>query len=225
MDSWGKRSTEGVVKLLRRFFIPVIVALLLHLHAGSAAGQATIVPSPCNDVSACGGREDSSAVGSALVRNLSLQAVAREVIRIPGDPRLGRDLFVQLSCMYCHPASPEDATIAPYLGGVSDRYGRAGLAASVMHREVDPARRFEIHWFDMKDGTSYKGTVIREDDDIMEISDATGAVSFLHKDRVAARGTYEESVTPRGLVDYMTLDELAALLAYLESLDTGGGGN
>jgi putative heme-binding domain-containing protein len=127
--------------------------------------------------------------------------------------------------MYCHPASPEDATIAPYLGRVSDRHGRAGLAASVMHRKVDPAWRFEIHWFDMKDGTRYEGTVIREDGDILEISDEAGTVSFLHKDRIAARGTYEESHTPRGLVDFMTLDELAALVAYLESLDSGGGGS
>lgn len=52
----------------------------------------------------------------------------------------------------------------------------------------------------------------------MELRNVAGAATVLRKEHIEERGRREMSVMPVGLVDRLTVDQLAGLLAYLENL-------
>jgi hypothetical protein len=53
------------------------------------------------------------------------------------------------------------------------------------------------------------------------IRDIAGTETKLTKSAIANRSALEGSVMPPGLVDSLTLQELASLLAYLDTLKSG----
>jgi putative heme-binding domain-containing protein len=60
--------------------------------------------------------------------------------------------------------------------------------------------------------------VTREAGDEIEFRNATGVSAVLRKQDIDRRGKRDSSVMPEGLVGNLTPQELAGLLAYLESL-------
>ncbi len=84
------------------------------------------------------------------------------------------------------------------------------------------AQGFTTNYFDMKDGQHFEGFVVREGTTEVVIRDIAGTETTLPKAGITGRGVREGSIMPQGLVDSLTLDEFAALLAYLDSLKPGG---
>ena len=62
------------------------------------------------------------------------------------------------------------------------------------------------------------GFVVREAGEEIEIRDAAGLSTVLKKKDIDERRQTPLSVMPEGLVDTLTVQELASILAYLESL-------
>ena len=62
------------------------------------------------------------------------------------------------------------------------------------------------------------GFVSRESGDEVEVRNASGAATVLKKKDIQARGKRDFSIMPEGLVAKITPEDLANLLAYLESL-------
>ena len=135
---------------------------------------------------------------------------------------LGERLYMQQGCMACHTASPEDTLKGPYLGGIAERYSRSELVESIVRPEAHIAQGFTTHWFELKEGGHVEGFVVREAGDEVEIRNQVGAVTVLPKEQIADRGKREGSLMPSGLVDNLTPDELASIIAFLESLSTDG---
>ena len=63
-----------------------------------------------------------------------------------------------------------------------------------------------------------EGFVSRESGDEIELRNATGAVTVLKKDQVKQRGKRDTSMMPIELADKLSPQELASLIAYLESV-------
>jgi len=59
--------------------------------------------------------------------------------------------------------------------------------------------------------------VVREGQDEVVMRDLTGAETTLRKSLISSRTVSEGSMMPAGLVDTLTVQELASLLAFLES--------
>jgi putative heme-binding domain-containing protein len=140
---------------------------------------------------------------------------------LEGDPALGQTLFARQACSTCHTASPEEAHKGPFLGGISQRYNRAELIDSIVRPAAVVAQGFATNYFDMKDGRHLEGFIVREGTTEVVIRDIVGAETTLAKNAIADRGAREGSIMPPGLVDSLTLDEFASLLAYLDSLKGG----
>ena len=79
------------------------------------------------------------------------------------------------------------------------------------------AQGFETQWFRTKDD-DIDGFVTREAGNEVELRNAAGVVVVLNKKDIKSRGRRDTSIMPEGLVDKLSTEEFAALLAYLESL-------
>jgi putative membrane-bound dehydrogenase-like protein len=136
---------------------------------------------------------------------------------VTGDVALGGKLFVQQSCSACHTTAASEPEKGPYLGGIFTRYSKAEVIESILQPAAKVAQGFATHVFTMADKRQLSGFVIRESPDAVVIRDLAGAETTLQKADIASRAVTEGSVMLRGLVDGLTLQEFASLLAFLES--------
>jgi putative membrane-bound dehydrogenase-like protein len=206
---------------------PSVAALLRAIGLTQATGYGdriqTLLASNTPDVrqaaefASTHSRASAVAVGATLVSAVPYDDLAVRVGALPGNPQLGRTLFTRQGCAACHTASPEETEKGPYLGGIASRYSRAELIESIVRPSAKVAQGFATNWFDTKDGKQVQGFVIREGNLDVVIRDLLGVETTLQKNQIVARGVREGSMMPPGLVDTLTLQEMASLLAYLGS--------
>jgi putative heme-binding domain-containing protein len=162
-------------------------------------------------------RAETSTATAALVSTIPFEDLPARVGAVTGDVQLGRILFTRQGCAACHTASPEETEKGPYLGGIATRYSRAELIESIARPAAKIAQGFATNFFDTTDGKHLEGFVVREGGTEVVIRDLAGVETTLRKEQIKSRGVREGSIMPPGLVDSLTLQELASLLAYLGS--------
>ncbi len=167
------------------------------------------------DLDALPNEHDPSRV---TIDSLPFEDVLAAVQQAKGDVKLGSRLFVRQGCVACHTVKQGETLKGPYLGGISARYKRHELAESVLKPSAKIAQGFEAQWFQTSRGLVIEGFVVRESGSEVELRTNTGAAAVIAKDDIEERGKREVSVMPDGLVSKLTTQEVAAILAYLESL-------
>jgi putative heme-binding domain-containing protein len=105
--------------------------------------------------------------------------------------------------------------------GIGTRYSAAELVESVLKPSTKIAQGFETYRFDTADGRVYTGFVVSEGARTVVIREATGAQRELQRAEIESRVIQTQSMMPDGAVNNLTPEELANLIAYLQSL-TGG---
>ncbi len=155
--------------------------------------------------------------GVPTVGSIPYENLLDRLSGVAGDVALGRKLFVQQSCSVCHTTTASEPEKGPFLGGIYTRYSKAEVLESIIRPAAKVAQGFATHVFTMADKRQLSGFVVREGPDDVVIRDLTGAETTLRKAAIASRSVSEGSVMLRGLVDSLTLQDLASLLAFLES--------
>ncbi len=102
--------------------------------------------------------------------------------------------------------------------GISARYSRSELTESILKPSAKIAQGFEPQTFALVDGRTFEGFVARESGEDIEIRDAQGRATVLAKKGIEERARGTVSIMPTGLVDALSIEDVASLLAYLESL-------
>ena len=201
-DNRGRRGAERAREVLAQAVSDPARAASLE-RAMSRLGLKSDTPAPTSAQTMKG---LDYAKASALVKDLK------------GDPKAGAALYTQLGCANCHTVNPNDPPKGPYLGDVATRYGRGDLLESILTPSSRIAQGFETQYFRTKKGDVTEGFVTRESADEVEYRDVNGNVATLKKSDIDRRGGREQSVMPEALADNLTPEQLAGLLAYLESL-------
>jgi putative heme-binding domain-containing protein len=163
-------------------------------------------------------RLDARAKDAKTIAQFTFDEVQSKLSGAKGDLKRGAKLFVKQGCVNCHAVSPSEPPKGPFLGGIAARYKRHELIESVLKPSHKIAQGFETQYFVTDDGLLFEGFVVRESGDEVELRNANGVATVVKKKSVEERGRRELSVMPTGLADRLTLDDLAGLLAYLESL-------
>jgi putative heme-binding domain-containing protein len=158
----------------------------------------------------------ATAAGPA-VASIPYEELAGRVQNVDGDVALGRKLFAQQACSACHTSAPGEPEKGPYLGGILSRYSKAEVIESILRPSAKVAQGFATHLFTTTDKRQLAGFVVREGQDQVVLRDLTGAETTLRKSEIISRSVSEVSTMPPSLVDTLTLQELASLLAFLES--------
>ncbi len=163
-------------------------------------------------------QETAPQAGEPTVGGMKLPELVAQLEGRAGDAKVGRRLFTRQGCVACHAVATNEPVKGPLLLDIAKRYKRAELAESIVQPSAKIAQGFESQYFATDDGKIHEGFVTRESGDEVELRNVAGAATVLRKEQIEERGRREMSVMPSGLVDRLTVEQFAGLLAYLESL-------
>jgi len=164
------------------------------------------------------GLDRPSVESGPLIPTLSYEAVVSQTVKIKGDAKLGAALFTRQGCVICHTVSASEPPKGPLLAGIAKRYTRPELIESILKPSAKIAQGFETQYFKTADNQVIEGFVTRESGDEVEVRNATGVPIVIKKSDIRGRGKRNFSIMPEGLAANLTCQDLANLLAYLESL-------
>jgi putative heme-binding domain-containing protein len=140
-----------------------------------------------------------------------------------GDAQRGRALFHADSgpqCGRCHSAQGVGKSFGPNLDGIASKYDRSGLLDQIRWPSRTVAPEFALHQIETRDGLQYSGFVVSKDAQKLRLQTEGTAVVALPIDTVVTDTVSPVSAMPEGLLDALTAQEVADLLAYLSGLKT-----
>ena len=163
------------------------------------------------------GLDKVSAPGARTIAEMKYEDVVKTALAVKGDAARGQALFLQQACAACHTVSESEPPKGPMLGGIATRYTRAELCESILKPGAKVSQGFETVWLKMKNKDEVEGFVVKESGDSVEVRNIAGVTAVLEKGSIAERQKREKSIMPDGLLNALTPEDLAAILAFLES--------
>jgi putative heme-binding domain-containing protein len=152
------------------------------------------------------------------IGNMTYEAVVRRTLAARGNAAKGKVLFKAQSCFACHTDADGQTPKGPHLVDIGKRYSAAELAESILKPSAKIAQGFETYRFEMADGKLFTGFVVSTSARTLLIREATGVQRELKVADIDSRTVQKESMMPDGLAGNLTSEELADLIAYLQSL-------
>ncbi|HUG89185.1 MAG TPA: PVC-type heme-binding CxxCH protein [Planctomycetaceae bacterium] len=144
-----------------------------------------------------------------------LQALLAEVDWAAGDAHHGRTLFETRSCARCHGGRQ---ALGPDLAGVTTRFSRDDLLTAIVVPDRDVSPRYQQTLVQTTRGQVYTGLIVYEAVDGLLLRDATGRTFRIEAGDIELQRRLSTSLMPTGLLKGLKPQELADLVAYLESL-------
>ena len=152
------------------------------------------------------------------IANLPPEQAAERAMNASGDASKGKLLFTQQSCIACHTDAEGQTPKGPHLVDIGKRYKRSELVESVLQPSAKIAQGFDTYTFITVRGRIYSGFVVGESAETVVIRQADGVAREIITDEIDERVKQEQSMMPTGLVNNLTPEQLADLVAYLESI-------
>lgn len=152
------------------------------------------------------------------IGDLSLDTVLAAVVTTQGEVSRGEQLFSQVGCNACHTVKAEEPLKGPFLGTIANIYRKRDLAEAILTPNKTIAQGFVANHFELKDGTEVDGFVVREAADAVTIRTIAAQEQVIPVPQIVKREKQERSLMPEGLAAGLTVQELASILGYLESL-------
>ena len=151
-----------------------------------------------------------------------------EVVAVAGEPHRGRDfargeaMYRAAACAACHrfAAFPGDGAGGPDLTGVGNRFGPRELAEAIVAPSATVSDQYRFTEFELADGRLVVGRLLSEENGKVRLAEnllAPQATTELDAATIIARRPATISPMMAGLVDPLSRDELADLIAYLQS--------
>jgi putative heme-binding domain-containing protein len=152
------------------------------------------------------------------VGNMTYEAALKRTLALTGDAQKGEVLFKAQSCGACHTTADGQTPKGPHLVEIGKRYKADELVESVLKPSAKLAQGYETYRFLMTDERVFQGFVVSERADATVIRESTGVQRELKKNEIASRSIQKQSAMPEGLAANLRVEQLADLIAYLQSL-------
>lgn len=151
-----------------------------------------------------------------------LAELMREV-NAEGDPSEGENVFrrADLSCMKCHAVSKAGGQIGPDLSALGSSSPLDYIIAAVFDPDAAIKEAFHTRVVLTIDGDVLQGIVVDDTEDELVLRDAQGVEHRIPQDDVDASRA-GKSLMPKGLVKFMTHEELIDLVSFLSMLGKPG---
>jgi putative heme-binding domain-containing protein len=158
---------------------------------------------------------------SERVQRLGSQIDRHKILALSGDAQTGATNYREsaaLQCRNCHRIGGLGQSVGPDLDGIAKKRSRDDLLESILEpsKRIEPD--FQNHSILTADGEIITGLLLERSDLMTVLRSADGKVHSIANDSIEETRTLGVSLMPAGLAAEMTADELANLLAYLESL-------
>ena len=134
-----------------------------------------------------------------------------------GDPAAGKVFFTAL-CLSCHKVGDGGAGFAPALDGSAHRENEA-LLTSILDPDAAMESAYALFRIIKKDGSSIEGYMESRNDRGTTLRFMGGASLFTPiADIKSQRHVPGRSVMPKGLMDALSDEQIANLLAYIKTI-------
>jgi putative heme-binding domain-containing protein len=131
----------------------------------------------------------------------------------------GRVVFTKAKCVKCHRFQNEGDAVGPDLTSVRRRFQRKEIVESVIYPSQVISDQYRMVQVATKEGQVYSGMpipgVTQGDKLVLLLSDTTKLE--IPKSRIEEQTASKTSVMPTGLLDPLSLEEVADLFAFLET--------
>ena len=155
--------------------------------------------------------------GSTTLADLRAYALGHE-----GDSRRGEAIFFDVKgvgCIKCHAAGGRGtANVGPDLTGLALKYDRTEVVRSVLEPSNRLATGYQPILIAKSDGRVVTGLLRGETEEYVDLIDADAKTTRVMKAEIDERRVGDVSLMPSGLVDTLSKEEFADLVAYLMSL-------
>jgi putative heme-binding domain-containing protein len=138
-----------------------------------------------------------------------------------GDPGHGKALVLApggVGCIKCHLIEGQGGTVGPELTSIGAKYPRPELIESVLYPSEKLAQGYEPVIVATLDGRVITGIVKEDTAEALELEDAEARRIRIARDEIDERRDAKVSVMPDNLVEGLSRQDFADLIAYLESL-------
>lgn len=143
------------------------------------------------------------------------------LLRMSGDAERGRRLFHEsslLQCRNCHGVNEPMEKVGPDLGNVGSKFDRRALLESILEpsRNIEP--RYLTWLLELDDGRVVTGRLVEKTEEEYVLKTATNVEVRIKAEQVERAQLQRVSLMPDLQLRDLTVEQVADLLAYLESL-------
>ncbi|HEY6564308.1 MAG TPA: hypothetical protein VIY86_07405, partial [Pirellulaceae bacterium] len=132
-----------------------------------------------------------------------------------GTAEEGRLVFEQAKCANCHVHGKVGEPLGPNLSSLATTFQRREVLEALLFPSQRVADQFLAYEFKMKDGRTLKGQVIPEADERFLVVQADGTSETIQEADIDKIFPTRSSAMPDGLLNELTLREIADLFAFL----------
>jgi putative heme-binding domain-containing protein len=143
------------------------------------------------------------------------------VLGLVGDADLGRQSFVagRGQCAQCHQAHGQGLAVGPDLSKIATKYPQSGdLLRHIVDPSAEVAEAYRAVSLLTDDGQVRVGRVLERTAGAVHLQDASGRSTWIATDEIAQELPSPKSLMPEQLLDALTAQQAADLLAFLGEL-------
>jgi putative heme-binding domain-containing protein len=144
-----------------------------------------------------------------------------ELMALHGDATRGRAIFFsedRSQCYQCHTIAGNGGHVGPDLSKIGEKYGKEGLLESILNPSAAIGHEYEVWVIETRANDVMTGYLRSDTPEGIELVESAGNLTPIPADDIADRYRSAMSLMPNGLAAGMTAQELADVVAYLESL-------
>lgn len=173
----------------------------------------------------CAGRD--CVARDALSSDADADAKSRERFAMTheGDVARGKKLFnkdLRTRCLTCHQVGKEGGKIGPDLSKIGGKFDRIHLIESLLEPSRQIVQGYETRVIVKTDGDILAGIVTKESDQQLVLEAAADKRWEIAKSDIEESKVSKVSTMPSDLAKQLSDQEFTDLIAYLETLRTGG---
>ena len=131
-----------------------------------------------------------------------------------GDRTRGMEVFDKAQCVKCHRFGSRGEGIGPDLTTVSQRFQRKEILESVIYPSLVISDQYAAKTVQMLTGVQYTG-IVAEGAGSVVVLQANGEKTTIPRSEISEIAPSPKSAMPEGLLNALTLEEIADLFAYM----------
>jgi len=149
------------------------------------------------------------------VGEASIEDVMLAMVKINGNPALGKTIFARQGCVACHSLTKGETMKGPFMGQIGSIMNREQIAESILKPNASISQGFSSVLITAKGDKTYMGFVTQESADRLVMRNIAGEVFNVRTADIISRKELENSMMPEGLANALTYEEFASLLTFL----------
>jgi putative heme-binding domain-containing protein len=134
---------------------------------------------------------------------------------ISAKPERGAAVFAKANCIKCHRFGDRGESVGPDLTSVSRRFQKREILESILFPSQVISDQYASKSVLLKDGRSVWGIAAQQPDGSLVVLQSDATKITVRKEQIDEVRALKKSAMPEGLLNTLTLEEIADLFAYL----------